>query len=112
MTFGSRSIGMTFSGLNVHVRQPGGSPESSGRLRFALDLQRMIANQAQNRLHAFATLGATAAGLVNVPRPTAARIGDSLFHSFIGQRIAQADIHGCDPSIGGSSYIDVANASQ
>jgi hypothetical protein len=63
-------------------------PVASGRvLDFDLGLKRVVTNQTQHRLNAFATLGATTTGFINVARPWAAGPGYGLLHAFIGQRI-------------------------
>jgi hypothetical protein len=66
---------------------------SGRRLCLGFDLMCMIANQTEYRHNAFAALSATATGLVDIAKSLTAACRDGLLHSFIGQRIAQADIH-------------------
>jgi hypothetical protein len=82
-------------------------------LNLALRLDRVVASQTQYRLDAPAALSAAPAGLIHVGRTLTAGRGHGLLHSFVGQRIAQADIHDT-ASIPTDGMADTltANASQ
>jgi hypothetical protein len=79
----------------LRVTAPDVERDVSGRgLDPGFWLWRVIADQTQESLHAFAALDAAAAGLIHLAGPLGAGGGDSVLYPFVGQRIAEADVHG------------------